>query len=766
MSSMSAPRARPTSWFDVVAPVLLTVVVLTALDGSYSDRSYLLVGGLGAVTATALATVAWSQGRSLSELVLALLVLFAPLGALVSRHEGDVVTIPGVDAMSAVLTGAVTGPGELLSTIPPADAAGAPLVLTFILGYVVGGASAALALFGRRPVLPVLPVALGLVTAILLGVQEPGLHTARVVVLSTAVLAWSAVRGRTQTGTAGRRGAGAVRGVAAVAVAGVLAVALGTVVRPPSPSDTDQRWVLRGQVGDGEDVSRLDNPLARFRTFTRQLPGTPGNVFNETLLKVSGLPDDTPLRFVTLDVYDGSTWHAANRTVADRSDSLFLRIGSEVAAPLRGRPVTVQVGVRRAYEGSSWLPLAGQLTSIDFTYLDGRAQREDVRYNPATLTAMVRGGLVRRDDYGFTAVLARSTLRVGMEPYGRGRSQPAGRFLDASLAPWRQASLSPMERVFSVADYLRTNGRFSDGAQSFEGQVQAGHDAGRLGAGFFEGDQMVGNHEQYTAFLALAANRLGVPARVVVGAVPGADGLVRGSDVTTWVEVRIADGSWRVLPSELYLSTRPPRRTDPPKQDPGDFVVAAEEAQETERTEPPVAEPEAERLPDVPEPTGSRVPGVVAGAMSLVLLVGSVPWAKWWRRRRRRTAGSGTARAQGAWQELVDLAADLGHAVPSSAPRPTQAIALGRADDVARLADGVFASAGPTDEDVAQMWSRVDEERRALVAEHGARGRLRAWWSPVSLSPLVALRRAVRRALSTPEPPEPSIRADDDVLVG
>ena len=392
-----------------------------------------------------------------------------------------------------------------------------------------------------------------------------------------------------------------------------------------------------------------------------------------------------------------------------------------------------------------------------------------MRYNPATLTAMVRGGLVRRDDYAFTAVLPRSELRVGMAPYRRGRSQPEGRFLDDALTPWRQASLTPMQRVFSVADYLRTNGRYSDGAESWEQRFTAGHDAARLGAGFFEAEQMVGNHEQYAALLALAANRLGVPARVVVGAVPGDDGLVRGSDVTTWVEVRVADGSWRVLPAELYLSTRAPRRTDPPKQDPGAFVVAEEEAAEKEegpRAEPPTAEPERETLPPSAEPEDSPVPRIVLGVLALLVLVGAVPAAKWWRRRRRRTSGSSADRVAGAWQELLDLVVDLGHPVPAGAPRPTQAAALGRGVDLARTADGVFSATPLGDDEVARAWDLVAEERRDLLTQHGVRGRLRAWWGPVSLRGSV--RSLVRRAFSAPVHDAPSTPAPerDGELVG
>ena len=743
----SAVPARRTSWVDVVAPVVLTVLALSALEGSYADRSYLVVGGLGAVVATAVATVAWTQGRARGELLLALLVLFAPVGALLSRYGGDVITVPGIESMSAVLTDGFTGPGELLSTIPPADAVGAPLRMTFIFGYLVAGASAAMALYGRRSVLPVAPVLLGLALAILLGVQDPSGVAWRAATFAVVALVWSAVRGHRRSAVGASARDGVVRGVVSLVVVGAVVALVPFLVDPASRS-AEPRWVLRGQVGQGEDVTRLDNPLSDFRRYTRQLPGTPGNVFNETLFEVDGLPPSVPMRFATLDVYDGTRWRAGNRTVVDRADSLFLRIGSEVDAPLPGRSIDVRVTLRRGYV-SSWLPLAGQLTGLDFTYLDGQAQREDVRYNPATLTAMVRGGLTRRDDYEFSAVLPASTLKVGMAPYRRGRSQPEGKFLDVALEPWREASLRPMERVFSLAEYLRTNGRFSDGAQSWEQQFEAGHDPGRLGEGFFEASQMVGDHEQYTAFLALAANRLGVPARAVVGAVPGPDGVVTGSDVTTWVEIRVEDGSWRILPSDVYLSTRPPRRSEPPKQDPGTFVAEVEE-ERARKSRPPATTPQRDPLEEVVEEPASRAPVVVAVVLLGLLLVGAVPALKWLRRRRRRAA-SGRDQLAGAWQELLDLLRDLGHRIPE-VPRPTQAVLLGRGAAAAQLADGVFAPDAPGEEQVAEIWSLVESERRALLAEHGWKGRLRAWWSPASLGLLTRLRSSARRALSAPDP--------------
>ena len=192
------------------------------------------------------------------------------------------------------------------------------------------------------------------------------------------------------------RHAGRGRLTRAVAAGLVIGVAV-TVVTQVVPTDTldGDRTVLRGRVGSGADIDEFDNPLSGFRRYTLQDDGSPDNVFAKTLFVVSGLDEPTPMRFVTLDDYDGTAWRAGNRTVADAEDDLFQRIGSEVAAPLPGEDVEVNVEMRGAYTGA-WLPLVGQLTGIEFDFADGRAQREDVRYNPATSSATVVGGLGSR----------------------------------------------------------------------------------------------------------------------------------------------------------------------------------------------------------------------------------------------------------------------------------------------------------------------------------------------------------------------------------
>ncbi len=116
-----------------------------------------------------------------------------------------------------------------------------------------------------------------------------------------------------------------------------------------------------------------------------------------------------------------------------------------------------------------------------------------------------------------------------------------------------------MHKVFVLAGYLRDQGRYSDGALPGEQQYEAGHDLDRLVDGFLLAPRPVGDDEQYAAAMALLANRVGVPARVVVGAVLPRDGKVRGEDVHAWVELRVFDGSWRTLPTREFMSRRPPQ---------------------------------------------------------------------------------------------------------------------------------------------------------------------------------------------------------------
>jgi hypothetical protein len=409
-----------------------------------------------------------------------------------------------------------------------------------------------------------------------------------------------------------------------------------------------------------------------------------------------------------------------------------------VAAPLPGEHVEVNVEMRAAYTGA-WLPLVGQLTSISFDFADGRAQREDVRYNPATSSATVVGGIGPDDDYTFTATVPNTELAKNSTAYPVDEPlQPAGQKLDAFLEPYVRSGRDPLTQVLLLARYLHKNGRYSDGTGALN--VPPGHDINRLATQFIGADRIVGNDEQYAAFMALAANRLRVPARVVVGTFTPRNGKVKGRDVQAWVEVRVRDGSWRILPTATFMSNKKPRRDDEPPQSLADFVE--DQLPDDPEDDPdsdeqvPLPDPDADLGPGDPQDEGSPVPvgGTSLGLLLLTLLSQAVPLLKMGRRAVRRRRHRPSARVVGAWRELVDQGADLGVPVHHGATRETQAAELGIDLDLARRADDlVFAIGPPTLAAADDYWRETADARRVLAGRESLWRQVRAFYSPASL---------------------------------
>jgi hypothetical protein len=255
----------------------------------------------------------------------------------------------------------------------------------------------------------------------------------------------------------------------------------------------------------------------------------------------------------------------------------------------------------------------------------------------------------------------------------------------------------------------------------------------------------VGNDEQYAAIMALLANRIGVPARVVMGAVVPQGGVVTGKDVQAWVELQVADGSWRTLPTETFMDYDRPAEQPPQTEQEMSGVTVPPPA--------PVPPPstaeqrnDAElraRVGDRDDDAGGGIPAwlstvlrYVGGPLLAVLLViGAIVGAKAWRRRRRRTAPRISARFVGAWRELVDHARDLGQPVPVAAGvtrrEQSRDLATPGSSALAREADGhVFGPTTPEPESAASYWERVDAERRAMSAAVPLKRRL---WAAVTL---------------------------------
>ena len=232
---------------------------------------------------------------------------------------------------------------------------------------------------------------------------------------------------------------------------------------------------------------------------------------------------------------------------------------------------------------------------------------------------------------------------------------------------------SPLQKVRNIESYLSGQGFFSDGS---DGLSRPGHRAARMSQ-FFQGQELIGDDEQYAVAMALMVRAFGAPARVVLGAYPGdkkAGGnlKLKGDNVHAWVEVKFKEVGW------IPFDPTPPRdrvpRTDQPqpKSVPKPQVL---------QPPPPPATPPV--LPHVEKQahadnhsTGMQFLAALAQVAKyggwLLLLLSPILLtllAKWCRSRRRRRAKEPQDRLKGAWEEIVDRFRDRGIRLPAGATR-------------------------------------------------------------------------------------------------
>lgn len=703
---------------DLIFALGLTIGALTGWATTYDGSRWLVVGLAGAGLGAGLAAFLASRGLGLD----ALLLLLVPLYLLSAGPVASSIRF-GDRMFEDVISGTTDSWAVLVGTHPPVDGRGVLLLPPYLVGLLTAGVATGIALRSRSPGAPVGAPLVAFGAVLVLGRHEPVWLLGQSLLFGGAALVWIALRGaRLEVAT---RGAALIPRLLSAGLVLTVAALLAQPLAARTGVSADERLVLR-EVAPTYRVQEIDTPLMEFRRFTDQPPEVLGNVYDSTLFTVRGLPAGTRLRFVALDIYDQVTWRAGDRTVPGRYDDRFLRVGRRVDNPASGEEVFANVTVNKAWD-SQWVPTAGALQWFGFDGRRSSLRVKGFRYNPATRSALLTSDLTASDDYEFATILTDETLTRSMEP------SPLldpylfeiAKFVDIPARAWSAGARTAMDGVFRAAETLRSTGRYSDGANGYETKYLPGQDRARLGPAFIHGS-LTGNDEQYAAVMALVATRLGVPARVVVGAVVPRSGVVRGSNVEAWVELRIADGSWRTLPTELFMGHLPPgddrfdQNPDPNIKLPGGLKPPQQNPQLTEPVKDTSPKPAAAE-PDEPLwwPWALLV---------IALGVGAAPAYKWWRRRSRLRHPRLTRRYAGAWLELVDTARDLGVPVASALTRQAQAAALGRGEELAWEADrAIFGIDEPTAEAAAAYWLLVDQERKAL---HAAATRRRRWLAP------------------------------------
>jgi len=748
--TLRVAAADRRTWVDLGLLGLLLLVTLAGLAPSYQGWQFLLVGMAGAAVGAGAALLTRALSWPAVSAVVLALVLFYLLGGAVCLHgRGTAALLPDAVSARQLTHEALYGWKEMLTTLPPLDASGPLLVLPFVLGLVGGLAATLLAGLDRGPawlgaVAPLLAPLVVLAAVILLGVRRPQSLWLQGVVFAVLALVWLVLRHDRRAGAVrahgGRLGRNAT-GAALLVGAAVLALPVGTW----AAGGDAHRTVLRAYVDPPFDIGQYPSPLASFRRYVAEPSGRhdPENLYRQPLFTITGVPAGTRVRIATLDHYDGVIYGASNGSEPGPVDDTFQRVSSAIDDPARGTPVSGTVTLGPGYSGV-WLPTVGALQHLDFRHGDTAALSDSFRFNLATSTGVVPSGLAAGDSWSYRAVLPDQTLSPRDVP-GEPLVDTAvdGAFLDSLAAKWAQGDGSPMQQLFAIAGHLKKDGKYSDGVSAAEKVYHAGHNRFRLtdDQGGADSRTLVGDDEQYAAWMAILANQIGVPARVVFGAVVPDGGEVTGADVHAWVEVRVGDGSWRTLPTSAFMdkdkpaalppqsrqqltgNVVPPPQPIPPPSSVGDQSDTDLRTQRGHKTTP------------TPQPGsgGSAAWAQVAtyvGAPTLLVagVVGSIVGAKVLRRRRRRTAARVSARFVGGWRELVDHARDLGVAVPGGAvTRREQALAFaGRGAPVlARTADRhVFGPSSPEADAATSYWRDIDAERRAMSRDVGRRRRL------------------------------------------
>lgn len=728
---------RPAA-VDAAAVVVLVMTAGTAFDRTFDGPGYLVAVALGAGVGLACGALVRRIGAPVATLAMPVLLSAFLVGPPLIAYETRRTLVPGPAALVATWDVLLTGWKDLLTTLPPVSVGGRLAVIPFLLAAAGSALGYLLARRSWHPQLPLIGPAAGFVAAAALGADTPGGITARALAFGFLAVLWGTARRARLVVNSGGLWRRAAEGAALLAVAGLTAA----LAAPGLSGAIGDRSVLRDVVTVPVDLFDQPSPLAGFRRFRP----VSRSLSDEVLLTVSGLPGGAVVRLATVDSYAGTVWAA--------SSSDFLRVGSRIDSSRTGPRVSGTVTIGPAYARTAdlriWVPTVGDPTRLAFTGPDSAARYEDLRYNPVTRSAVVRSGLTAGDTYRVDAVLPQEPAPTSLGTVGTPTSP--SQYLDVVtryLTGTRGAGGDPLATVRAVAERLRTTGAYTDGGGT-ESAFTAGHSVGRLSA-FLADDEPAGNDEQYAAALALVANSAGLPARVVLAAVPDGTGTVRGRDVRAYVEVQVDRDRWWTIPPEAFV---------PP---PGRHPRARHRIEENRGEDAVVPPPNEQRAPSSLEgfsldtATSSRARSAaqeqgwtMPGWLTVTLQAAAVPtsavlvWtllilsAKAIRRTARARRGDPADRVAAAWTELVDLLTDAGLPIPHRHTRTDLAVLTGR-EGVAELAQVcdrcIFGPGQITPEDVGRAWSSLRRAAGQVTATESWIRRWRRAVSPRSLLP-------------------------------
>ncbi|QNO38140.1 transglutaminase domain-containing protein [Protaetiibacter sp. SSC-01] len=697
-SSAPAPapeRTRPglalpsgRTWFDIAVLLVLAVLGVLGFAPSYGGYSFLLAG-LGGLVLGAVTGVLTSMLRlgGLLTFVAAVVGYFVVGSAVAVPSLALFGFLPTLQSLASLAVGTVFGWADLLTLSTPVGAPAYIAVVPYASSWLVALVSTLLATrwLARRPRaawrfgVALVPTVVLYLAGILFGTQEAYQAGIRGVVFAVLALVWlgwrQPVGGVAASSDTSLRRRKVLGSAAIVALAAIVGGGAGFWFSPAK----DERFVLRDEIEPPFDPLDYPSPLAGFRHFTKQ-------VTDEELFRVAGLEPGDRIRMATLDSFTGKLWNVTGAAASTAGSGSFELVGRSIPrSPLLSPVAHPEVEVTIVGYEDVWIPGVGYPTDFELTGGEAASHSDDLRYNAATGSMVLTTGLSEGDSYRLDAVTqaAATVQELADVPVASVELPPVEKVPDivASKAQeWAGASTAPIDQLEAIRLVLTRDGFLSHGRASDSVPSRAGHGADRISE-LLEGNQMIGDQEQYASAFALMARSLGYPARVVMGFAPevpegGSAVTVTGDDVTAWVEVPFEGVGWVAFDPTPDETDIPQDQVPKPKSEPQPQV-----------RQPPRAEKDAEDLltpveleeqEDEEDDPLFVIPawawGVGIGVLSLAALVFLpmlvVAFVKG-RRLRKRRSGPVPDQAAGAWEELTDRYSELGYAVP---PRLTRSM--------------------------------------------------------------------------------------------
>jgi len=726
-----------------------SLIALLGFRTTFYSLTFLLVGAAAVLFGITAAHIAKAfKWHWITGFGMALAIYFLLGGAVALRIDTLAGILPTERTLRNLALLAISGWKGLLTTQPPVGSDSVYLVLIWLLALLAGVAGYGVARANESPqVVLLVPVALFIMVT-LLSTEQPGAILIQGLGFTIVAVAWVAVRTRRRRLMNTQKTSVYQLSTAAGMVAAALLV--GAFVGPVMPGTTvTPRTVLRTYLQPPLDVSQYPSPLPGLVKYSSPLRQ---QYYDVPLATVSGAPVGSLIRIAVLDQYTGLGWSATGTSVYGEG---FRRVGVRLPVSSQADPVEISLTITPEYAGAwelrNWVPSLGETSQVSFTSDNARAHTESLAYDRIKGQILLTDGLDGDDVVTLIThpvpvwqIDAEPPVADGLVMVPMGDSE----FLASYLPPLMAGGTSNWERLLKIGNAFAL-GFWSDGSRPGEGHYLPGNGQARLEF-FMMGLNLVGSDEQFAAAFALAANRLGYPARVVFGARIGADGLVQGKDVKAWVEIQTTEG-WMALPTELYIPDRdripeniPPdqtthnQATDVPPPYPVE-PPGSEDVQDTQATAGHSQTPEEEEV--IEPPAWWIRPAMYAGAAAggLLALFLLLVAAKLARASRRRRIGSPVKRIAGGWLELLDRARDLGATVqtgPLTRREQAQDLGLEPLESMAPITDS--AMFGPKDPDsamVATYWKAVDAAKTDMLRTQPRLRRLRARITPRSLLP-------------------------------